>query len=234
MKQIFLGVVGSRGYGVHFSDSDWDRMGICLDPVEAVLGLGTFEQHSPKEKDGQTTIYGLKKFLRLILKGTPNATELLWTPNKVVCDPYTSELMALRKSLVSKQTLKCYAAYMRGQIHKLQNGRGQAGKTRPELVAKYGYDTKFAYHIIRLGLMGQVLGQTGRVYMPLDPGHVSIVMNVREGRWNLDRLMQSATTMLQGVEHYILHSDLPDQGDWKAAEDWVMGVYRREYGNKTV
>lgn len=234
MKQIFLGLVGSRGYGVHFPDSDWDRMGICIEPIESVLGLGTFEQHQPEEKDGQTTIYGLKKFLRLILKGTPNATELLWTPTTVRTEPYTSELMGLRSKLVSKKTLKCYAAYMQGQINKLKSGRGRLGENRPELIAKHGYDTKFAYHIIRLGLMGQVLGQTGRLYMPLDPYHTEIVMNIREGRWNLDRLHKSAEAMRNGIEHYIQNSNLPDEGDWKRAEDWLISVYRREYGNKVL
>ncbi len=229
MKTIFLGLVGSRGYGVESPDSDHDYLGVAIESEDAILGLGHFEQHKTKSPDGDSTIYGLRKFLGLVLKGGPHATELLWCKNLEADNRYAQELIELRPKLVSKRLLRSYSGYLTSQIERLQGVRGQKDIKRPDLVEKFGYDTKYAYHIIRLGLMAQVFGQTGRLYMPLDDIHRQILRDVREGRWPIERVYQLASTHQDGITHYLRYADIPDAPDFYAVEQWLISVYRREY-----
>jgi uncharacterized protein len=230
MKTIYLAVLGSRGYGVANEDSDTDMMGVTIEEPEAILGFGNFEQTIETTEKGQTTIYGLRKYLRLALKGNPTINELLWADSLVKVEPYTSDLIGLRRKLLSKQTLKSYYWYLDDQIARLKGERGQKNVNRQHLAEKHGYDTKYAYHIIRLSMMGQTLGQTGRLYMPLDPFQQQVLREIRNGEWPVEKVYDSAETGKQGIQDYIKCSDLPEKGDWKATEDWLMSVYRREYG----
>lgn len=234
MKKIFVAVVGSRGYGVNDPDSDTDILGIAIEPPEAIFGLGNFEQSESKSDEGQTTIYGLRKYIGLCLKGNPTVNELLWATPIEKVDPYAQWLVELRSSLVSKKTLKSYFHYMDDQIQRLKGLRGQMNVNRADLIAKHGFDTKYAYHIVRLGLMGQVLGQTGKIYMPVDPLHQTILRGIRNGEWPLEKVLQTAETGKAGIEHYIQYSSLPDKPDYKLAEDVVMRIYRREFGIEKV
>lgn len=229
-KFITYGLVGSRGYGVAFPDSDHDYMGVVIEPEETIFGLQDFEHTEIINAEGQIKVYGLKKFLRMLLKGSPTALELLFVKPEQRTDPYTNTLMGMRPDIVSKKHLKAYAAYMNGQIKKLQTGRGSRGEQRPKLVSAYGYDTKFAYHILRIGIMGQVLGQTGQLSIPMDDLHRAILMEVRTGEWPEAKVLQSAVTMAEGIEHFIQHSHIPDEPNRLKLEDWLKWVYRYEYG----
>ena len=50
-NRIFRCVSGSRLYGTHREDSDWDYRGICFPPQEAIFGLHEFEQREEPEGD---------------------------------------------------------------------------------------------------------------------------------------------------------------------------------------
>ena len=69
-------VAGSRAYGTNTEDSDYDYRGICIQPKKYLLGLDKFEQHEEKEPD--TVIYSLEKFVRLALQNNPNILEILF------------------------------------------------------------------------------------------------------------------------------------------------------------
>src|SRR3954463_14276188 len=88
-------LVGSQVYGLMRTDghSDRDEKGVCIEPMEAALTLtGEFEQYeyrSAKERTGDShaksepgdldlTIYSLRKFLSLAVKGNPSIIEMLF------------------------------------------------------------------------------------------------------------------------------------------------------------
>lgn len=229
-KLIFSAVVGSRGYGVEDPESDTDIAGVAIEPPETILGLGNFEERITSSDAGQSIIYGLKKYIRLCLNGNPTVNEVLWAKPHQTVDPYAQWLVELRTSLVSKKTLKAYYHYMDNQIARLKGERGQKNVNRADLIAKHGFDTKYAYHIVRLGLMGQVLGQTCKIPMPLDPLHQTMLRDIRHGKWPLERVLNVAETGKKGIDHYIQWSKLPDLPDYAKAEEVVMRIYRREYG----
>jgi hypothetical protein len=109
--------------------------------------------------------------------------------------------------------------------------RGQKDINRPELVEKYGYDTKFAMHAVRLGMMGCTLLATGKIYIPLTENQCKDLLDIRNGLWPLDKVIN--TVLIQ--EEYIGNSyklkdragnwTLPDEPDYDAVERWMIKQY---------
>ena len=97
--------MGSTVHGLNVNDGieDRDEMGICVEPFEDAMSLWEpFEQfiyRSAAEREGREnarstagdldlTIYSLRKWARLALKGNPTIMLLLFTPEEqlVLCD----------------------------------------------------------------------------------------------------------------------------------------------------
>ena len=119
---ILRGLVGSTVHGLNVNDGieDRDEMGICVEPLEDAMALwAPFEQliyRSAAEREGREnarsiagdldlTIYSLRKWMRLALKGNPTILLLLFTPDDqlVSCHPLGSELRALTPSILSRR-----------------------------------------------------------------------------------------------------------------------------------
>ena len=95
---ILRGLVGSTVHGLNVNDGieDRDEMGVCVEPLGAAMALwAPFEQfiyRSTAEREGRDdarstagdldlTIYRLRKWTRLALKGNPTILLLLFTPD---------------------------------------------------------------------------------------------------------------------------------------------------------
>src|SRR3712207_2898819 len=97
---ILRAVVGSQLHGLNNPGTDdRDEMGVCVEPREYVLGLREFdhfvfrtqaegEPSGPGDLD--LVVYGLRKYCRLALKGSPTVLLLLYAEG--------DQLIADRKS----------------------------------------------------------------------------------------------------------------------------------------
>jgi hypothetical protein len=136
---ILRGLVGSTVHGLNVNDGieDRDEMGICVEPLEDAMALwAPFEQfiyRSAAEREGRDdarstagdrdlTIYSLRKWTRLALKGNPTIMLLLFTPEDqlVFCDELGAELRALTPSSVQGPFL----GYLQAQKQRLTGERG--------------------------------------------------------------------------------------------------------------
>ncbi|QUH20657.1 DNA polymerase beta superfamily protein [Alkaliphilus sp. B6464] len=79
---ILLTTGGSYAYGTNIETSDLDIRGIAIEGEKEVLGLSNFEQFEDVSTD--TTIYGLKKVIGLLLNCNPNTVEMLGTKDEHV------------------------------------------------------------------------------------------------------------------------------------------------------
>lgn len=139
------------------------------------------------------------------------------------------QLQNLAPHIVSKQSFEPFRGYMRQQHERLLGLRGQRNVTRPELVEAYGYDTKYAAHIIRLGLQGEELLSTGRLTLPMPEPYRQLVRSVRTGKFSLLEL----SSMIQQSEECIVkahnQSDLPKQPNRKLVQKWMVDTYLTEW-----
>lgn len=127
MKILFKAIMGSQAYGTNTPTSDEDirGVGIKINP-KYYFGLSNFEQlDATKDKD--ITIYSLKKFFSLALKGNPNILEILYQNNPQLIkekDSIWDEMIIPNRHLfLSKKVKDAYLGYAYAQIHRMENHR---------------------------------------------------------------------------------------------------------------
>ena len=77
-------LTGSRLYGTHRQDSDYDYRGVCLDPPESLLGIHRFEQQEHVTKHHDEVIYGAAKFLNMVVAANPSILDILFAPEHAI------------------------------------------------------------------------------------------------------------------------------------------------------
>lgn len=190
-NEILRGVVGSVALGLNLPGTDdRDEMAVFIEPMRYGLGFGEFDHLITRDQpegvrsqpgDLDSTAYSLTKYLKLALSGNPSVLMLLYLPEYINQEPDGVTLVELRDSIVSQKALPRFLGYLTQQKLRLQGELGQKNVHRPELVEKYGYDTKYAMHALRLGYQGIELATTGMLTLPLPSDVRSLLLGVRQG-----------------------------------------------------
>ena len=196
---ILRGLVGSTVHGLaNPGTDDRDEMGVCIEPPEYVVGLRAFEHYVSRTQpegvpsgpgDLDLTIYGLRKFCRLALKGSPTVLLLFFIENEHLLQRTQTgaDLQALVPSFLSKRTGRAFLGYLGAQRRGLL-GERHATRTR-ERSSEHGYDTKYAMHALRIGIQGIELLQTGRISLPVPEPDRARLRAVRAGEVPLDDIV---------------------------------------------
>lgn len=240
-REVFRCQVGSGIHGVTISGyDDRDEMGLCIERPEYVIGLSRFEQYIYRTQaegvrsgygDLDLTVYSLRKWARLALAGNPTVLMPLFVPDsEVVIDSEVGK--GLRRHpdrFLSRQTAARFLGYMQAQREQMLGLRGKKHTNRPELVAIHGFDTKFAYHMVRLGLQGVELLTTGRATLPMPEPDRTWLRELREGQHTMSEAIERASDLEAQLLTLRDSSDLPKQPDYDRANKWLIGVYQREW-----
>lgn len=228
--------VGSTAWGISTSESgdDLDLIGVHLSPMTDLLGLGSVNKATTwrskpqgvrsEPGDVDYVSYSLHKFLGMALKGNPSVQALIYTsPENIHYD--TGRLDDLDKEwFVSKRTVKACLSYAWHQYECL-TGKRTKSVNRPELVERYGFDTKYATHILRLLLLAQRYLEDGTLVIPLPDDEADMCKKVRNGKVHYGTFLNNIEVMQKDIEIELLKSDLPDEPNKDAVENWVMDFY---------
>ena len=188
---ILRTTVGSVVHGLNNPGTDdRDEMGVCIEPPEYLLGFKRFEhfvyrtqpegaQSGPGDLD--LTVYGLHKYCRLALKGSPTTLLPLFVAGEhlLATSELGRELQALAPAFRARSTGRAFLGYLDAQRQGLA-GAKQPSRTR-ELSARHGYDTKYAMHALRIGHQGIEFLTTGRIALPVAEPERSALREVRAG-----------------------------------------------------
>lgn len=215
---------------------------VVADPAY-VTGLRRWESHVWRSKpegvrseagDLDLTFYELRRFVELAARGNPSILLLLYVPSAKIVSS-TSHGLALQQlapSLVSMQAVPRYRGYMKAQARRLLGerggGRGKRTGARPELVERYGYDTKFAMHMVRLGFQGVELCEEGRLSLPMSGESLDACRQIREGHVGVDDALALAFELdarLEDFEEGRRPSALRDEPDAEAVMRWMHAIY---------
>lgn len=229
--------VGStvHGLGVQGTD-DRDELGVFIEPPQYVIGLKHYEQLVHRDQpqgvrsqpgDLDLTIYTLRKFCSLALKGNPSILLLFNVPDEkcIVLDPDGRELRDLAWAFASRKAGAAFLGYMQQQRQRLMGERGQMNVKRPELVEKYGYDTKYAGHIIRLGFQGIEYMNTGGFTIPMHEEERDYILAVRTGQVSEQEVLTRAGQLEADLKDAIDCSTLPKEPAYDVVNQFLVDTY---------
>ncbi|MBL7499760.1 nucleotidyltransferase domain-containing protein [Frankia sp. CNm7] len=253
--EILRTVVGSGLHGIAIAGTDdHDEMGVFIEPPRHVLGMdGRFEHYVYRTQpegarsgpgDTDLVIYSLRKYLRLATQGNPTALLPLYAPTDAILvrTPLGEELRALAPAILSQRAVRRFLGYLAGQRARIGGQAVPAGKgltarrggwARPELVARYGYDVKFASHALRLAFQGREVAAHGRLTLPMPDGERERVLRVKRGDVrNVTQVLDEIavveteiTTLLDAGR-----TPLAPDPDLAAIGAWSADAHRRHWG----
>lgn len=232
---VLLGEYGSVAQGTATPDSDHDYMGIFIESEEQVIGLDNTdtkrvsdaadgEKSAPGSSD--TTYHSFRKFVQLAAGGNPTITSILFLPKYETLTWAGRSLLYERDAFISKKCGAAYLGYMDAQIKAFADtGR----KNRVELVEKYGYDIKFAYHAYRLGVQGYTMMTTGTPMLPLTGPELTYAKRIRGGHAPKAEVLGVLDDVRYDLRNSIDKSDLPDLPDKKRINQLLVRVHRSHW-----
>lgn len=242
--EILRTVVGSGLHGIAIEGTDdHDEMGVFIEPPEYVLGLlGPMDHYVYRTQpegarsgpgDTDLVMYSLRRYLRLATKGNPTALLPLFAPSEAVLKltPLGAELRALGPSMLSQQAVHRFLGYLQAQLDRML-GRHKGAPSRPELVARHGYDTKYASHALRLAHQGLEVLRDGRLTLPMPEPERERVRQVKRGEvGSLEDVVREIDAVRTQIEQRLAAGDtpLPASPDLAAISAWSVHAHQQHW-----
>jgi hypothetical protein len=242
--EILRTVVGSGVHGIAIEGTDdHDEMGIYIEPPEYVIGVRRPMDHyvyrtkpeGVRSGPGDTDLvmYSLRRYLGLATKGNPTALLPLFAPAEAVlaCTPLGAELRALAPAFLSQQAVHRFLGYLQSQRERLVGGR-RGAPSRPELVARHGYDTKYASHALRLAHQAVEIVRDGRLTLPMPEPSRERVRQIKRGEVpSFDEVLSEIDEVRREVELRLAsaRTPLPEAPDVNRISVWSVSAHRRHW-----
>jgi hypothetical protein len=240
---ILLTEVGSGLHGVTTGSDDQDMQGVCIEPPNVMLGIGKFDLYEYRtqpqgERSGagdlDLSVYGMAKWVRLIIAGNPSHLLPLFAPENMTyhIDWPGQELRDNRHLFLARDHANRFLGYLNRQRERMLGQRSQR-TNRPELVEQYGYDTKFAYHCLRIAIQGIQLMRLGEIVVPMRPEQRRYLTDVRNGHYTQSEVLKKLGALESDLMTAAKYSaQLPERVDTDYVNDWLTDVYRRWWAEK--
>ena len=246
---LFEAMGGSTAYGCNEGYSDIDVVGMCMLPKHMLFphltgyiqGFGTppqrfdeFQKHHIEDTDARrnydVVVYSIVRFFHLCLDNNPNMLDALFVPRR--CVIYSTQIYEYvrenRKHFLHAGAWPRFNGYARSQMKKIQNGTNKRNSKRQDLIESFGYDTKFAYHIVRLMKECEQILTTGDLVLDRDK---ELYKSVRRGDWKLDDLVEWFENEEKRMEILHAKSSLPYKADENKLRDILRTALEMHYGD---
>lgn len=242
-------IMGSVAYGVSSDTSDMDVMGFCIPPKDLTFphlageipGFGTqiqrfeqYQQHHVMDAESRQeydfTIYSIVKYFQLCMENNPNMCDSLFVPNR--CVLYASKIGQMvrdeRRLFLHKGSYHKFRGYAYAQLHKIGTKANSQNPKRQASIDEYGYDVKFAYHVVRLALEGEQI----LVEHDLDiEKNREILKSIRHGAWSEEKLRGWFDEKERHLEELYTKSTLRNKPDEEFIKHLLMRCLEEHYGS---
>ena len=105
----------------------------------------------------------------------------------------------------------------------IQDRVDKAGN-REELLLKYGFDTKFASHLIRLMVEGVDLLKNGHLEFPLK--EAKMILDIKTGKWTIAQILNYSNELEKEIESLAETSKLPSKPNTEVLEKFTVDTLR--------
>jgi len=233
-------VGGSELHGAKIKGTDdHDIYGVYVEPPDKILGIdsdehfvwstsGTDRRNGPGDVD--VCLYGLRKFAGLACKGNPSVLHFLFARNAVLVSPSVDtwqHLLDRRRDFLAKSHWKQFVGYANAQLARMVGDRSRK-VNRPELVLEYGFDTKFAMHVIRILVECEELLSTGWITLPSP--EKELLISIRKGEVTQEWVMRDAEERTQRIKALAETSTwLPETINRLTVSRLVAELYREHW-----
>lgn len=150
---LVIALAGSQNYGLDTENSDVDtKMLVIPSLVDISLNRELVSKTLVRKNSEHTDMKDYRLYFTTLKKQNPNFVEILFTDYTVVNPEYQVEwdrLIAIREQIARLNPHKTILS-MRGIVHQKYKQFANENSIRGDLVKKYGYDGKQAYHLLRI------------------------------------------------------------------------------------
>lgn len=246
-------IMGSVAYGVSSDTSDMDVYGFCIPSKELIFphlageieGFGRqkkrFEQYQQhhiidesemggKGREYDLSIYNIVKYFSLCMENNPNMIDSLWTPQECVLHITKVGNMVRdnRRMFLHKGSWHKFRGYAYSQLHKMAGKRPEAGSKRQKLREEYGFDVKFAYHVVRLLDEAEQILANGDIDLRRNREQLKAI---RRGEMSEQEIREWATAKEKNLEEMYHNSKLPHSPDEKKIKKLLLECLEEHYGS---
>lgn len=244
----YLTIMGSQAYAVNNDDSDCDVYGFCIPPKDMIFphlrgeipGFGQqvqrfeqFQQHHVVEidrrKEYDFQIYNIVKYFQLTMGCNPNMIDSLFTDETCVLKQtkIAQHVRDNRKSFLHKGAWHTFKGYAYSQMHKMRIKEPNPEGNRYEMIQKYGYDVKFAYHVVRL------LNEVEQILVEQDLDlrrNNEQLKEIRAGQWSMEQIEQYFMMKEKSLEETYIKSTLRYKPDEQIIRKLLLEVLEEHFG----
>jgi predicted nucleotidyltransferase len=244
----FIG--GSTQHGASIAESsDTDWYGIFIPPKEKTLGIDSFEHFvfpgdvSHRTRANRNTdeldiaLHSLQKWAGMAAKGNPTVLSFMFAKTEFIGSYHKHQLdtgqqpwlqvLKHRDVFLCKSHYKPFIYYAQDQMERLMGLRGQKNINRDKLVDEFGYDTKYAMHIIRLLSEAKELMTDGKITYPRP--EVELLKDIRRGKYKLLDIRQMGEQLNAEIITAAEHSSLPDSIDRGKISSLIADIHLEFY-----
>lgn len=172
---MFEGVQGSHAYGVAIDTSDFDVVGWCIPPKETIFphlageieGFGRqkkrfvcYQKHHVNDpqalgghgREYDLDIYNIVHYFHLCMENNPNMVASLFLPADCILHiTQVGEMVREKRHIfLHKGAWHRFKGYACSQLAEMSMRSADADSKRAATVKQFGFDVKFAYHLVWL------------------------------------------------------------------------------------
>lgn len=242
-------VMGSVAYGVSDDMSDRDITGFCIPPKNLVfphlageiLGFGRHKErfkgyqkhhimHPDEQVEYDLNIYSIVQYFYLCMECNPNMIDSLYTPRECVmhCTEVGNMVRDRRDLFLSKWAWHRFKGYSYSQLNKMRGKNVEPGSKRDKIRERYGYDVKFAYHVVRLLYEAEMILNEGTIDLRRHREHLK---SIRRGEFPKEAVIAWASEKEAALERAYETSKLQYEPDENAIKQLLLDCLEHHYGS---
>lgn len=243
-------MMGSVAYGVSSDTSDCDVYGFCIPPKNMIFPhldgeipdfgrqkkrFHQYQEHhvddpdalAGKGKQYDFSMYNIVKYFSLCMENNPNMIDSLFTPQ--FCVLHITHIGNMvrenRKMFLHKGSWHKFKGYAYSQLHKMRT-KDPKGK-RLELREKFGFDVKFAYHVVRLLYEAEQILLEGDIDLQRHREHLK---EIRRGEIPEAEIRRWASEKEKQLEQLYVDSKLQYSPDESKIKQLLLNCLEHHYG----
>ena len=116
--------------------------------------------------------------------------------------------------------------YVKKALNMIEERLSKVGN-RKTLITKYGFDTKFASHLIRLLMEGNELLNTGSIHFPLT--YKETLLDIKQGKWTIKEVLDYSEQLENDIDLAAKTSELPKNPRTADIETFMIALLEEHF-----